>query len=188
MQAQVAYITRPDDILELTWIAPADQWDALQPTFQQILTSIEVWQVYSDQDAGMQTMCLHDWADPTALWEGEGVWFQSADAGTGLVIFIGPLSDPQAAFEAWGPSDLVGLGFSDCSMEEVNDVDRISTIQGQWETKEGDCAVDATEAMYRVAYAPDGARLPKILLYAPVTDWDYAAEILRTMLAKLSTW
>ena len=188
MTAQVAFVQRPDDILELTWMAPSDQWDTLLPTFQQILDSIEVWQVYSDQEAGMQTMYLHDWAEPTAPWQGEGVWFQSAADTTGLVIFIEPLSDPQAAFDAWDPSDLEGLGFSDCFMEEADDVDRISAIQGQWETKEGDCAVDATEARYRMAYAPDGARLLKIVLYAPVTDWDYAAEILRIMLAMLSTW
>jgi hypothetical protein len=58
--AQVTYIQRAEDVMEVMWFGPADQWETLQPVFQGVLGSVEIWRKYADNAIGLQTMYVHD--------------------------------------------------------------------------------------------------------------------------------
>lgn len=186
MTAQATFVRRPEDVLELVWFAPTDRWDDLQETFSAILASIEIWHKYVNREHGLQTMHLHDWAEPAAPWEGKGLWFHSTDEQTGMVIWIRPLGDPLELLADWSPDALSGLEFSDCTMAMAEEQDRLSTLGGQWESKTGQCTgPSGVEMTYVATYALNRDRSLEIAVYAPTDQWEYADEILSTMLSLL---
>lgn len=186
MTAQATFVRRPEDVLELVWFAPTERWDDMQETFSALLASIEVWHKHSDREYGLQTMYLHDWAEPTAPWEGEGLWFHSADEGTGLVIWTRPLGDPLELLADWSPDAISGLGFSDCTMAMAEERDRLSAVGGQWESKTGQCTGPSGAQMTYVAtYALNRDRSLEIAVYAPSDQWEHAKRISSTMLSLL---
>ncbi len=100
--AQVAYIQRYNDVMEVMWFAPTEQVETLQPVLQGVLESIEIWHKYADRANGLQTMYVHDWLAPQAPWQNQGLWFRSADVRTGMVIFIiNEIADPIQLLESW---------------------------------------------------------------------------------------
>jgi len=174
--AQVAYIQRPDDVMEVTWFAPTEQWEALQRVFQGILENIELWRKYSDYTVGLQSMYVHDWLDPQAPGEETGLWFRSADESTGLLVFIvDEIADPVQKLEAWSVDRLAMLDFEACTIGEG---DRMDTMSGQWESKMGECTTaDGNAVTYEVTFAPDRDRLIEIIAYAPTAAWDDANDV-----------
>ena len=174
--AQVAYIQRTDDILEVMWFSPSDQWDSLKEVFQGVLEEIEIWHKYPNNAVGLQTMYMHDWLAPEPTWQDTGLWFRSADELTGLAVFtIDEIADPVQLLEAWSTERLEPLGFVDCSIAEG---DRMDTMSGQWESKAGECSnADGEKITYEVTFVPNKNRLLEMIAYAPSDAWDDANEI-----------
>ena len=174
--ARVAYIQRPDDVMEVMWFAPTDQWDTLQPVFQTVLENIELWRKYADGPSGLQTMYVYDWLAPQPTWQDSGLWFQSNDERTGVAIFLlNEIADPNQLLLAWSADRLAPLGFSDCSLSEG---DRMSSMGGQWESISGECTdSDAEKVTYEISYIPNVNRMLEVITYAPSVSWDDANEI-----------
>ena len=183
MTAQTVFIQRYADVLQIEWFAPADRWEEVRETFLKVLASIELWHKHVDKDLGLQMIYLHDWADPEAPWEGDGLWFHSADDQSGVVIWVRPVGEPQDMLAEWSPDALSGLGFSDCTMALAEKEDRISTFGAQWESQTGQCTSSSGAGMtYTAAYALNRDRLLEIVAYGPTDNWEYAYMIAsRTM-------
>jgi hypothetical protein len=173
--ARVVYLPRATDVLEIMWFAPTDQWDALQSVFQDVLDSVEIWRRFTSQELGLHTMYLHDWLEPRTPAEEQGLWFQSADQRTGLLLYVeNAIADPVQKLAEWNVSRLSALGYGQCSMEPG---ERMGVMSGQWESLTGEC-VDALgrKASYEVAYVPDKDRVLEFITYAPSDEWETANE------------
>ncbi|MBN1438797.1 MAG: hypothetical protein JW929_05235 [Anaerolineales bacterium] len=173
--ARVVYLPRAGDVLEIMWFAPTDQWEDLQPVFQQVLDSVEIWRRFNSQETGLLTMYLHDWLEPRMPPEEQGLWFQSADQRTGLLIYVeNALADPAKKLAEWDVSRLSALGFGQCSMEPG---DRMGVMGGQWESLTGEC-VDAQvgKITYEAAYVPNKDRVLEFITYAPSDEWAVANQ------------
>ena len=174
--AQVAYIQRANDTMEVTWFAPTAQWDDYQTTFQEMLAGVEIWRVYAARDIGLQTMYVHDWLEPGPAWDNTGVWFRSADERTGMALFIkDEIADPVQVLEAWSAERLAVLGLTDCTSRAG---DRMDTLGGHWESKMGECRNPGGEKItYEVSFVPDKDRLIEMICYAPSETWEAANKI-----------
>ena len=174
--AQVAYIQRADDVMEVMWFGPTGQWESLQLYFQGVLEKTEIWSKYANNTIGLQTMYVHDWLVPQPTWQDTGLWFRSADERTGLSVFVkNEIADPVQLLEAWGIDRLAPLGFIDCS---IGDGDRMDTMSGQWQSKKGECTnADGEKITYEIAFVPNKNRLLEMITYAPSDTWDDAQEI-----------
>jgi len=173
--AQVTYIQRATDVMEVMWFAPTEQWESLQPVFQGVLEKTEIWRKYANNTIGLQTMYVHDWLVPQPTWQDTGLWFRSADERTGLSVFVkNEIADPVQLLEDWGLERLAPLGFIDCT---VGKGDRMDTMSGQWESKMGECTnANGEEVTYEIAFVPNKNRLLEIITYAPSDTWDDAEE------------
>lgn len=173
---QVAYIQRDNDVMEVMWFAPTEQWNAMQETFTALLERIEIWRVYSDMTLGLHTMYVHDWQAPAQPPEGSGLWFKSADGNTGLLLtVINEIADPLEYLNAWNAEELAVLELSDCTL---NEGDRMDVMGGQWESRSGECTkAGGTPMTYEVAYIPDKDRLLEMVTYAPTETWADANRV-----------
>lgn len=176
MTAQVAYVQRANDTLEVLWFAPTEQWEALQPVFQGVLESLELWRKYVNNAAGLQTMYVHDWLAPRPTWQNTGLWFRSADERTGLAVFIkNEIADPVQLLEAWGTERLAPIGLVDCTLGKG---DRMDTLSGQWESKMGQCTdARGEQVTYEVAFVPNKDRVLEFITYAPSATWAEANQV-----------
>ncbi len=174
--AQVAYIQRADDVMEVMWFSPSGQWEDLQPVFQQVLDSVEIWRKYADAAVGLQTMYVHDWMSPRLTWQDTGVWFRSADERTGMAVFVkDEIADPALLLGSWSTERLAPLGFTACTLEQG---DRMDSLGGQWESRMGDCTgTGGEEFTYEVSFVPNKNRLLEVITYAPSSAWTEANAI-----------
>lgn len=171
--AQVAYLQRADDTLEVMWFAPSEQWETLQPVFLGVLENVEMWNKYANQEFGLQTMYVHDWLAPQTTGPEPGLWFRSADEGTGMMVYVhNEIADPIQLLAAWNLERLTTLGLGECSLGEG---DRMDTMSGQWESKSGECANAAGgRSTYEISFVPNKDRLIEIITYAPADSWEQA--------------
>lgn len=174
--AQVAYLQRAKDTLEITWFSPSDQWETMSPVFQLLLENVEIWRNYNDPALGLQTMYPHDWLDPQPPVSGQGMWFQSPDKATGLyLVAVNEIADPVQMLSAWKVDRLAELGLSNCT---ILPGDRMNTMSGQWESKTGVCAsTSSSQVTYEITYVPNKDRLLEIITYAPAGAWEEANRI-----------
>jgi len=180
--AQTAFIQRAQDVMQVMWYAPADDWDSLQDTFSDILETVEIWRKYNDQ--GLQTMYLHDWPAPTVPWEGSGLWFHNEDGSTGMALRFDQVADPVQLLAAWTPDVLAGLGFTGCQVPAPGN--RVRGLGGDWESRTGTCLDAAGTGMtYEVAYLADRDRTVETIVYAPTAQWDETQAVFDTMLGLL---
>jgi hypothetical protein len=179
LMAQSFFIQRADDLMQLIFYTPADEWEGWQDTFDQILASMEVWKtiIFSD----MQTMMLHDWKGPMMNWEQEGFWVMSEDLNAGMIIFTGPIADPVEVLAAWSPDRLATMEYTECSVE---DGDGMQGMGGDWESKIGYC--NGGEVTFEVAYMANRDRVLEVITYANTDTWEYHTGIFETMLAMFS--
>jgi len=183
LKAQATYLQRPEDVMGVIWYAPIDQWDELAETFYEILTTIEVWTKHTD--LGLHTMYLHDWPEPSVPPEGEGIWFQSADQKTGMLILIGGIEDPIKLLTDWTPDHMTALGMS--NYDTPTQGDRMDGLSGDWESKTGTCSDASGEALtYEIAFMANKDRVLEIIIYSLSNQWEYATGIFDTMLGLLT--
>jgi hypothetical protein len=184
LTAQAAYVQRPEDVLGLIWFAPSDQWDAMQADFEKILASVEIWQKYPISQYGLQTMYLHDWPQPGAAWDGDGIEFKSADEQTGLALWTREIADPIQLLAAWQPEALAGLGLTGFTAPTPGD--QFSGLNGQWDSVTGECTnASGGQTTYATSYLPNRDRVLEVTLYAPSDEWDSAWKVFSTMLSML---
>lgn len=175
LKARVAYVQRAKDVLEVMWFAPQDQWEALQPVFEKILASVEIWRVYSHSGLGLQTMYPHDWQAPAPVWAGDGIWFRAQDDSRGMAVFIhNEIADPVQKLAEWQPDRLAGLDMQDCSLAAG---DRMDAFSAQWESRLGECSRAGTVYTFEVSFVPNKNRLLEIITYAPKDEWQQAGEV-----------
>jgi hypothetical protein len=174
--AQVAYIQRSEDVMEVMWFAPSDQWTDLQETFSNLRDRIELWKKYPDYSIGLQTMYVHDWQKPAQTWQDTGLWFKSEDEQSGLAIFeINEIADPIEYLNAWNTDQLSGLNLSDCT---IGKGDRMDSMGGQWESKTGTCKdANDVEITYEVSYIPNKDRLLEMITYCPSETWEVNTQV-----------
>jgi hypothetical protein len=43
LTAQSVFVARPGDVLQVMWYAPTEEWESLQPTFADVIESIDMW-------------------------------------------------------------------------------------------------------------------------------------------------
>ena len=172
---QVAYVQRAEDVMEVMWFAPTDQWEDLQETFNGVLENVEIWRVYTDTTTSLTTMYVHDWLPPESIPEETGLWFKSADESTGLLVYvINEIADPVERLNAWTPDRLVSLGLSECSKTPG---DRMDTLSGQWESVTGECSDgEGNKITYETSIVPDKDRLLEMIAYAPNETWEQENE------------
>jgi len=184
LTAQAAYVQRPEDVMGIIWFAPSDQWDALQADFAKILASIEIWQNYAIGQYGLQTMYLHDWSQPGAAWDGDGIEFKSADGQAGLALWTREIADPAQLLAAWQPEALAGLGLTGCTAPAAGN--QFGGLNGQWDAVTGECTnASAGQTTYATSYLPNRDRVLEVTLYAPSDEWDWAWRLFSTMLSML---
>lgn len=174
--AQVAYLQRAEDTLEVMWFAPSDQWDAMQETFALLLENIELWRRFSQVELGISTVYPHDWQPPELLETEPGLWFRSQDEATGLhLMIINEIVDPVQLLADWQVDALAVLGFDQCTAENS---DRMRTMSGQWESIMGNCKNAAgVETTYEITFVPNKDRVIQIITYAPTETWEEANNI-----------
>jgi hypothetical protein len=175
LTARVVYLPRAGDVLEIMWFAPADQWETLQPVFQDVLKSVEIWRRYTNREIGLNTMYVHDWLEPSPTDPEEGLWFHAADKRTGVLLYVhGGIADPVEKLGEWDPERLGTLGYGGCTSEAG---DRMGVLGGQWESLTGACTDSAGKtADYEISFIPDKDRLLEIITYAPAEEWESANE------------
>lgn len=168
---QVTYIQRAEDVMEVMWFAPTDQWDDLQETFNGVLERIELWKVYHESTIGLQTMYVHDWQTPYPAWEDGSLMFVSEDQSTGLLVFThNEIADPVEWLNEWSTDRLIGLELAECTLTEG---DRMDTMSGQWESKTGECQNALGEQItYEVSFIPDKDRLLEMITFSPSEAWN----------------
>ena len=171
--AQVAYIKRDKDVMEVMWFAPTEQWETLQPVFQGVLVNIEIWNKYANSSFGLQTMYVHDWLAPQATKQDKGLWFRSADEHTGMLLFVkNEVADPAQLLGEWSVERLASINLSGCT---IGKGDRMDTLSGQWESKMGECAgVAGKKVTYETTFVPNKDRLIEMIIYAPTDTWGNA--------------
>lgn len=174
--AQVAYLQRANDVLEVMWFAPTEQWETLQPVFRGVLENIELWRKYVNNAVGLQTMFVHDWLAPQSTWQGTGLWFRSADERTGMAVFIkNEIADPIQVLQSWKVERLAPLTLMNCTSGPG---DRMETLSGRWESITGECTDAAgAKVTYEVSFVPNKDRLLEIITYAPSVTWTDANAI-----------
>jgi len=173
--AQVAYLQRAEDVLEVMWFAPTEQWETLRPVFQALLEEVEIWRKYADNAIGLQTMYVHDWLEPQATAQEAGLWFRSPDELTGVQLFVkDEIADPVQLLGSWSVERLAPLGLTECA---PGSGDRMDTLSGQWESRLGECTnEEGDKAAFEVTFVPNKDRLLEIIIYAPSAAWDEANE------------
>lgn len=171
--AQVAFIQRPNDIMEIMWFAPTELWGNYQPAFQRVLESIELWHAITNSAIGLRTMYIHDWPEPQTVAQDTGLWFHSKNELTGMYVFVqNEILDPVKLLGAWNVERLAPFGFSDCSIGNGNG---INTMRGQWASKTGECAnLNKEKTTYEIAFVPNKGRLFEIITYASSDTWENA--------------
>lgn len=174
--AQVAYIQRADDIMEVMWFAPSDLWTELQETFSDLRDRIELWQKHADNSLGLQSMYVHDWQKPAPTWQENGIWYKSEDEQIGLaIIAINEIADPVEYLNAWKTDRLSGLNLSDCTIGEG---DRMDSMGGQWESKTGVCKdINGSDITYEVAFIPNKDRLLEMITYSSTETWEANTQV-----------
>ena len=174
--AQVAYLRRAEDVLEVMWFAPTEQWEALQPVFQALLEGVEVWRMHADDAIGLQTMYVHDWLEPQATEQEAGLWFRSADELTGMQLIVkDEIADPVQLLGSWSVERLAPLGLTECAFGSG---ERMDTMSGQWESRLGECThANGDKITFEVTFVPNKDRLLEIIVYAPSAAWEQANEI-----------
>ncbi|MBN2085235.1 MAG: hypothetical protein JW748_08400 [Anaerolineales bacterium] len=173
--ARIVYIQRAGDVLEVMWFAPDDQWETLQPVFQDVLDSIEIWRRFTNSTLGLHSMYVHDWLAPQPTDPEKGLWFQSADRRTGVLLYIhDEIADPVKKLGDWDTERLAVLGYSGCTEEPG---DRMGAFGGTWESLTGVCSgADGKQAAYEAAFIPNKDRLIEIITYSPLEEWETANE------------
>lgn len=184
LTAQVAFVKRPQGVLEVIRYATNDQWEAMQVTFADLLSSIEIWIKYPNRQYGLQTMYLHDWSKPEPPWEGNGLWFHSTDKQTGVVVWIRDFGDPIKLLTGWKPDGLIGLSLSQCTPASPSE--QINALSGQWDARNGECKDSSgTSVRYQVAFVQNRDRVLEIVAYAPAAQWETVQQFFETTLSML---
>jgi len=185
LTARTAFFQRPQDVAQLMWFAPSEEWDSLQDTYEGILESIEFWQDYHDQTYGLNTIYLHDWARPVQLPEGDGFWMLSPDEKTGMALRIVDVADPKELLNSWNPSALSIFQFTNCTAPSPADQFGSANL-GSWDAVSGECQGGAgSQVTYFITYVPDRDRVLEIILYSPSAQWEWALERFQTTFSML---
>ncbi|NLE46179.1 MAG: hypothetical protein GX620_15780 [Chloroflexi bacterium] len=181
--AQAAFVRRPRDVMEVMWFAPTDAWEEMQDVFAEMLDSIDIWEKHVEQGLGLQTMFLHDWADPVV--SAGGMRYRTVNGGTGLAIWTEDPRNVQELLADWTPDDLGDtLGLSECTAGAPGP--RLGALGGEWDTRMGACVSEASiDTSYVVTYLADRDRALQVVGYGPTDEWDGVLEIVGIMLAML---
>jgi hypothetical protein len=107
---QTTFVPHGSQMLYILQYAASDRWEGAQSTLAGILSSLTAWKSYTSADYGLKLSYPSTWLDPLAPWEGKGVWLNSPDYLTSVVIWVQDGTDAAAEMKKWEETLASGKG------------------------------------------------------------------------------
>jgi hypothetical protein len=95
------FVPHQGQMLYIVQYAGSDRWEAAQSTLAGILSSLTAWKTYTSAEYGLKLSYPANWLDPMAPWEGKGIWLNTADYLTSLIIWVQDGTDAAAELKKW---------------------------------------------------------------------------------------
>ena len=182
----VTYVPYDGKMLYILWYATSgDNWENGQDTFTGILGSMLAWNTFTSDPYKLVVSYPSDWIEPTVPWEGEGIWLNSADYLTSVVIWVVDGTDPAQMLADWKTTTENGQGiFATTSIEDGDPV-TILDVESPTLTCAGINGF-GTDIQCGVTYVPYNNKMLYILWYAATGDpWTLGLNVFPGILASL---
>lgn len=181
----VTYVPHQAKMLNIVWYATSEdgKWDDAAEIFPQILTSLEPLPSYTSEDHGLKVIQPPSWIEPQKPWEGEGIWLNTEDYGTSVVIWVVEGDDPAQMLEEWETSQAV---FNEITVEDADPI----TVLGEERAVKKGSGLNAfgTEVEFGVTYVPHQDKMLNIVWYAIAGEaWEAGQDAFNLILKSLST-
>lgn len=170
------------DVIHISIYAPVDTWEQAEPTLLAIVNSLVApaadyayvppvqttdWASFTSADYGLTVSYPPDWQAPTAPWVGEGLWLNSADWMTSVVVWVKDGTDAVQALADWETTQDIFPTLT------VTDGDPVTVMGSEYPSKLGEGFNGMGTAINcGVTFVPYNGKLLEILWYAG-TDGDY---------------
>lgn len=105
-----AFVPHAGKMLYIVQYAQSDRWEAAQSNLAGILSSLTAWKNYTSAEHGLKLIYPSTWLDPMAPWEGKGIWLNSPDYLTSLIVWVQEGTDPKAEMARWAETLESGKG------------------------------------------------------------------------------
>ena len=175
-------------MLEIVWYATSgDNWKKGQDIFSGIFSSMLAWKTYTSDTYKLSVSYPSTWIDPTAPWEGEGIWLNSADYLTSVVIWVVDGTDQAKMLSDWEATILSGKGIF--SAAKVEDGQPVTILGKEYATKSctGKNAF-GSDIQCGVTYVPYNSKMLYILWYAATGDpWTLGLAVFPGLLTSIKT-
>jgi hypothetical protein len=181
----VSYVPYNDKMLEFVWYATTDDgmWDAAAEEFPAIFASLEALPTYTSEDYQLTLIQPPAWIAPAAPWEGEGIWLNTEDYLTSVVIWVVDGTDAAQMLADWETTQAV---FNEITVEDGTAI----TILGEERPTKVCAGLNAfgSEIQCGVTYVPHADKMLYIVWYATAGEnWDMGQSAFSLILTSLST-
>ena len=107
---QTTFVPHGGQMLYILQYASSDRWADAQSTLAGILSSLTAWKSYTSPEYGLKLSYPATWLDPMAPWEGKGIWLNSPDYMTSLIVWVQDGTDAAAEMTKWEETLKSGKG------------------------------------------------------------------------------
>lgn len=166
---QTTFVPHDGQMLYILQYASSDRWEDAQSTLAGILSSLTAWKTYTSEDLGLKLNYPGDWLDPMPPWEGEGIWLNTADYLTSLIVWVQDGTDAATELNNWEETLKSGQGlFTDV---ELTDGAPINILGEDRITKVGSGKnAFGSDVQFGTSFVSFGGKMLHILWYAGEGD------------------
>lgn len=170
------------NMVHISVYAPSETWEQAKPTLLAITNSLLApaddfayippvataeWLSFNSAEYGLYVSYPPEWQEPIAPWVGEGLWLNSEDWMTSVIVWVIEGTDANQALADWESTQDIFPTLT------VTDGDPVSVLGAEYPTKSGDGFNSMGSAINcGVTFVPYNGKLLEILWYAG-TDGDY---------------
>lgn len=163
------FVPHGDKMLYIVWYAASDRWEAAQPIFAGILSSLTAWKTYTSAEHGLKLIYPANWLDPMNPWEGKGIWLNTPDYLTSLIVWVQEGTDPKAEMAKWEETLKSGKGvFTNVQLQDGPPV----KILGEERATKTGTGLNAfgSPVVFGASFVPFEGKMLYILWYAGEGD------------------
>jgi hypothetical protein len=172
----VTYVPYNGKLLEILWYAGTDgsYWDNGQDAFKGILATLQGVSTYTSDEFKLAVSYPSTWQTPTAPWVDKGLWLNSADWMTSVIVWVKDGTDAAKMLADWGTTQAVFPGAT------VTDGDPVTIMGTEYPTKHCEGANSmGTAIKCGVTMVPYEGKMLEIVWYAGTDGgyWDAGQQV-----------
>lgn len=163
------FVPHADKMLYILQYASSDRWEGAQSTLAGILSSLTAWKAYTSAEYGLKLIYPANWLDPLAPWEGKGLWLNTADYLTSLIVWVQDGTDAAAELTKWeetlksGKGLFTGVELQDGAPIKILGEERVTKL-GKGKNAFG------SDVEFGASFVPFEGKMLYILWYAGAGD------------------